>query len=330
MDEVKWGMIGCGNVTKLKSAPALNKTGYSQLWGVTCRHYEKACEYARDHGIPRVYENAAQMLSDPEVNAVYIATPPDTHASYAIQSMKALKAVYVEKPMARTYRECQDMLRVSEQTGMPLFVAYYRRSLPAFVNVKQQIDDGVIGKPLTVNIRLFKTPRQQDLDPKRQSWHVHPEIAGDGYFYDLASHQFDYLDFLFGPVQQACGISRNLGGLYPANDVVSAVFTFESGILGTGSWNFVAAPGGEEDIIEITGTKGKLMLSSFRHGDVRLVTAEGLQSFSFQNPENIQHLLIRQVVNALRRKGTCNSTGVSAARTNWVLEQISAKDCRRE
>jgi predicted dehydrogenase len=322
MDEIRWGMIGCGNVTMLKSAPALNKIEHSRLVAVTSRHEENARNYAVQNGIPNVFPDAGQLIADPDVNAVYVATPPDTHASYAIASMRAGKPVYVEKPMARTYRECQEMIKVSEETGVPLFVAYYRRSLPAFLEVKKLIEDGVIGKPLTVNIRLFKQPREQDLNPAKQSWHVKPQIAGGGYFYDLASHQFDYLDFVFGPVTEVKGIARNLAGLYEAEDVVSAAFSFQNGVTGTGSWNFVAAKGSEEDVIEISGTKGKLVFSSFLHGDVSLVTADGTKSFRFQNPENIQYNLIGQVVKELRGEGKCAGNGVSAARTNRVLEQV--------
>ena len=322
MDQVRWGMIGCGNVTRLKSAPALNKIEHSRLMAVTSRHEENARAYAAQNGIPKVYPDAARLIEDPEINAVYVATPPDTHAAYAIASMRAGKPVYVEKPMARTYGECQEMIKVSEETGVPLFVAYYRRTLPAFLEVKNMIEAGVIGKPLTVNVRLFKPAREQDLDPEKQSWHVKPEIAGGGYFYDLASHQFDYFDFVFGPVAEVKGIAGNMGGLYEAEDVVSVVFSFQSGVTGTGSWNFVAAKGSEEDVIEISGTKGKLVFSSFLHGDVKLVTADGTKSFSFQNPENIQYKLIEQVVNEILGRGKCASTGVSAARTNRVLEQV--------
>lgn len=315
-------MIGCGSVTRLKSAPALSKIEHSRLVAVTSRHEENARNYAAQNGIRKVFPDAGQLIADPEVNAVYVATPPDTHAGYAIASMRAGKPVYVEKPMARTYRECQKMIRVSEETGVPLFVAYYRRTLPAFLEVKKLIEEGAVGKPQTVNIRLFKQAREQDLDPEKQSWHVKPEIAGGGYFYDLASHQFDYLDFVFGPVAEVSGIAKNMGGLYKAEDVVSAVFSFKNGVIGTGSWNFVANKGNEEDVIEISGTKGKLVFSSFLHGDVRLITGGTTKIFRFQNPENIQYHLIEQVVSELRGNGKCSSNGVSAARTNRILEKV--------
>jgi len=322
IQEINWGIIGCGNVTELKSGPAFNKVEHSKLVAVMRRNPALAEDYTKRHGVPKWYSDADQLINDPKVNAVYIATPPDTHASYAIQAMKAGKPVYVEKPMARNYQECQEMIRVSEETGVPLFVAYYRRTLPAFLKVKDLIDNGIIGKPLTVNVRLHKSTPERDLKPETQFWHVNPEIAGAGYFYDLASHQLDFLDFLFGPVIQVHGIAVNQAGYYKAEDSVTGTFLFGNGVIGTGSWCFVVAKGSEEDSIEISGTKGKLSFSSFQLGDVIFTTPEGTVSFSFQNPENIQKNLISQVVMAIRGESECVSTGKSAARTSAVLEEM--------
>ncbi len=322
MQKIDWGIIGCGNVTELKSGPAFSKIEHSRLVAVMRRDGQKAADYARRHGVAKWYSDAAQLINDPEVNAVYVATPPDTHASYAITVMRAGKPVYVEKPMARNHQECREMLRVSEETGMPLFVAYYRRSLPAFLKVKELVENGLLGKPLTVNIRLHMAYGEKDQFPDKQTWHTDPDIAGAGHFYDLASHQFDFLDFLFGPVAEVRGIAKNLAGFYKAEDTVSAAFSFESGVTGTGSWCFVVSPEVEEDVIEISGTKGKVTFSCFKYVDVQLLTSDGLKYLSFQNPENISRFLIQQVVDDLRGEGKCVSTGYSAARTSWVLEEI--------
>jgi predicted dehydrogenase len=323
MQDINWGIIGCGNVTELKSGPAFNKVGHSKLVAVMRRDEEKAADYARRHNVPKWYADAGQLINDPEVNAVYVATPPNTHAEYAIAAMNAGKPVYVEKPMARNYAECKEMIRVSEKTGMPLFVAYYRRSLPAFLKVKELIEEGKIGQPLTANIRLHLAYREKDQFPDKQSWHIDPEISGGGHLYDMASHQFDYLDFLFGPITEVHGIAKNLAGLYPAEDTVSAAYTFENGVTGTGSWCFVGSKETEEDVIEISGTEGKLTLSCFQHRDVQWTATNESKSFSFQNPENISQYLIAQVVGELRGQDRCVSTGISGSRTNWVLEEIT-------
>jgi predicted dehydrogenase len=322
MKNIKWGMIGCGNVTELKSAPAFNKVPGSQLVAVMSRNTEKAKDYASRHGVERYYGNVDQLINDPEVNAVYVATPPDTHAHYAIEAMKAGKPVYVEKPMARSYAECLEMLKVSEQTGMPLYVAYYRRTLPAFNKVKELLEKGIIGKPLTVHLTLHLPKGVKDQFRDQQSWHVDPTIAGAGHFYDLASHQFDILDYLAGPVQIFKGFAANNAGFYKAEDTVTAAFGFEGGLAGSGSWCFVVDPSSFKDEIEITGTKGKITLPTFAKGNLVLTTNDGTMQMSFQNPENIQHNLIKQVVEAMQGKGECVSTGITAARTSKVMETI--------
>lgn len=322
IDTIKWGIIGVGNVTEVKSGPAFYKTENSELVAVMRRNAEKAADYARRHNVEKWYLNADELIDDPDVNAVYIATPPDSHAKYAIQAMKAGKPVYVEKPMARSYAECMEMLKVSEETGMPLFVAYYRRTLPGFLKVKELVGNGAIGKPLTVNVKLYKPAVEKGKKHEEMSWHVFPEIAGAGHFYDLASHQFDYLDFVFGPVTDVKGTAANIAGLYPAEDTVSASWKHESGIIGTGSWCFVVDESEVKDEIQIIGEKGSITLSCFQLGPVKLRTDKSEQEFSFSNPEHISHNLVKQVVDELRGVGKSVSTGVSGARTSWVLEEI--------
>lgn len=322
LETVNWGIIGCGDVTEVKSGPAFQKTEHSKLVAVMRRNKEKAADYARRHGVPKWYHSADDLINDPEVNAIYIATPPDTHASYAIQAMRAGKPVYVEKPMAMNYSECRKMIHVSKETGMPLFVAYYRRTLPAFLKVKELIESGAIGIPLSVSVTLIKSAAEKGKAPEEHNWRVNPGVAGGGHFFDLASHQLDFLDFVFGPVNEVHGIAYNQAGYYEAEDTVTGTFAFENGVAGTGLWCFVADESAEKDDIEIIGTQGKINLPCFIHGDLRLTTAKGTINFSFQNPENISHNLVKQVVQTLRGEEECVSTAETAARTNAVLDEM--------
>ena len=146
MKEIKWGFIGCGEVTEKKSGPAFNEVAGSKVVAVMSRSEDKARSYAERHHIRKWYTDAQELIDDPDVNAVYIATPPSSHATFAIMSMKAGKPVYVEKPLAASYNECIRINRVSEQTGVPCFVAYYRRYLPYFQKVKEIIQSGGIGE----------------------------------------------------------------------------------------------------------------------------------------------------------------------------------------
>ena len=321
-NNVRWGIIGVGSVTEAKSGPAFYKTNNSELVAVMRRNKEKAADYAKRHNVNKWYSVASDLINDPEVDAVYVATPPDSHASYAIEVMRAGKPVYVEKPMARNYSECLEMLKVSEETGMPVWVAYYRRTLPAFLKVKEMIWNGTIGKPLMVNVKLHKPAGERGKTPEQMSWHVFPEISGAGHFFDLASHQFDYLDYVFGPVTKVNGMASNLAGLYPAEDTVSAAWKHESGVTGTGSWCFVVDKNQFTDEIEIIGDEGRIVFPTFTHGAVSLFTKNHQSKHEFINPEHIQQNLVKQLVEELRGVGKCVSTGVSAARTSCVLGEI--------
>jgi len=319
---INWGIIGCGNVTEHKSGPAFSKVEGSNLVAVMRRNADLAEDYARRHNVPKWYSKADDLINDKDVNAVYVATPPGNHPEYAIKAMQAGKPVYVEKPMAATYAQCQEMLKVSEETGVPLFVAYYRRTLPGFNKVRTLIEDGSIGKPLVVNIMLVRPASDDEASRHNPPWRVQPDLAGGGIFYDLASHQLDYLDYLFGPVQQVWGQSRNFGGFYEAEDTVVAAMEFENGVLGSGTWSFVSDEASKRDVMEIIGTRGRIEFSTFSHEPILLFREREFLEFPYINPDNIQYNLISNVVKSIRGEETPVSTGASAARTNWVMEKI--------
>ncbi len=320
---IKWGFIGCGEATEKKSGPAFNLVKGSEVVAVMGRDKEKTKEYARKHNIPHYYTDAQALVDDPEVNAIYIATPPSSHATYAIMAMKAGKPVYVEKPLAASYEDCTRINRVSRETGIPCFVAYYRRYLPYFIKVKELLP--LIGQVLNVQIRLAVPPRDLDYNRDNLPWRVNPEIAGGGYFYDLAPHQIDLLQEMFGCILYAEGYAANRGGLYKAEDTVSACFRFENGIPGSGSWCFVSDETSKEDSIEIFGNKGSIKFSVFTFAPIIYKGEEGIKEFAVPNPPYVQLPLIRNIVEHLQHKNNCTCNSISATPTNWVLDKILGK-----
>lgn len=322
MDEVRWGMIGCGDVTERKSGPAFNLVPHSRLAAVMGRNPERARDYAERHHVPRWYDKPAALLEDPEINAVYIATPPDSHMEYALLAAQVGKAVYVEKPMARTHAECQSMVNACRDAGVPLFVAYYRRCLPSFLKIRELVHSGAVGDVRYIALRLIQPLISIDDASGSLPWRVIPEIAGAGIFYDLASHQLDYLDYLFGPVISTTSQVANQASRYPAEDIVAASWRHASGVLGSGVWCFSAAEGQDTDWAEITGSLGRITFSYFGHSQVRLETGHGVEEFHFPRRDPIQQPLIQTIVDELRGEGVCPSTGESASRTNLIMEQI--------
>ena len=327
MKEIKWGFIGCGEVTEKKSGPAFNEVPGSQVVAVMSRSEKKARSYAERHHIRKWYTDAQELIDDPDVNAVYIATPPSSHATFAIMAMKAGKPVYVEKPLAASYNDCIRINRISEQTGVPCFVAYYRRYLPYFQKVKEIIQSGGIGDVITVLVRFSVPPRDLDYHSgKEMPWRLQPDISGGGYFYDLAPHQIDLLQDLFGVITRAHGYPANRAHLYEAEDTISACFFFESGIPGSGSWCFVGHESAKEDCIEIIGDKGSLSFSVFNYEPIRLINSEGKKDIVVPNPPYVQLPIIQKVIEDLQGIGICECTAISATPTNWVLDRILWKN----
>ena len=323
--EIRWGFIGCGEVTEKKSGPAFNLVPGSRIQAVMSRSKEKASSYAERHNIPRWYADAQQLINDPDVNAIYIATPPSSHATYAIMAMKAGKPVYVEKPLASSYLDCQRINRVSEQTHVPCFVAYYRRNLPYFQKVKELVENGAIGKVASVQIRFACPPRDLDYNSTALPWRVQRDIAGGGYFYDLAPHQIDLLQEIFGPIVRAKGFSSNRGGLYETEDTVSAAFQFADGLPGSASWCFVGHSTAKEDSIHVIGEQGILTFSVFSYTPIQLTNSKGTEHITVENPPYVQLPIIKNVIEDLQGTATCQCTSVSATPVNWVMDRILGK-----
>ncbi len=321
MKTIRWGIIGCGDVTEIKSGPGFQKSEHSQLVAVMRRNGHLAKDYAERHNVPRWYDDASALIHDPEVDAVYVATPPSSHKLYAIMTAAAGKPVYVEKPMALNFGECEEMIDACRNAGVPLLVAYYRRALPRFLKIKQLVESGTIGEIRFVNVTLFQPAAAADPSVESLPWRVMPEIAGGGHFVDLASHTLDFLDYALGPIVEAHGLASNQAAEYPAEDIVTGTFRFKSGVHGTGTWCFSAYE--KCDLTEIVGSKGKISFSTFDATPVRLSKANDIvQDYPFDYPPHIAQPLIQTVVNELIGEGKCPSTGESGARTSRVMDQM--------
>jgi predicted dehydrogenase len=317
--EIRWGIIGCGAVTEVKSGPAYQKTPGFKLDAVMRRDHKLALDYANRHKIPRVFETAMALISDPNIDAIYIATPPDSHRDYGIAVAEAGKICCIEKPLAPSYQDCLDIVSAFERTQTPLYVAYYRRSLPRFNKVKALLEAGEIGVVRHINWHLNKPTFQVDLE-QDYNWRTDKEVALGGYFDDLASHGLDLFSYLFGEYEDAKGIGVNQQGLYSAYDSITACWSFKSGITGAGNWNFGALS--REDRVVVYGSKGQIEFSVFDEEPITIRTANIKEEVFVENPENIQLYHVKNMQLALTDSANHPSSGASATHTAWVMDKI--------
>ncbi len=318
---IRWGIIGCGDVTEVKSGPALQKATGSELVAVMRRDAAKAKDYARRHGVGTWYSQAEDLIADPNVDAVYVATPPGNHLEYALAVCAAGKPAYIEKPMARNHSECRRMVDAFAARDLPLFVAYYRRALPRFVEARALIASGRLGRMTAVNYRYASPGSESRSQDEAIPWRLSAEHSGGGLFLDLASHTLDLFDFLFGPLEAVAGRAGNLGG-GDVEDTVAVQFRVAGGALGLASWNFCGYL--REDVIQVTGTQGRLTISTFGDGPLEVETAAGREHLPRPNPAHIQQPLIQSMVDELRGLpgAVCPSIGASAARTSAVMDTV--------
>jgi len=328
MNGIRWGMIGVGDVAERKSGPAFNLVADARLTAVAGRRPDRARRYAERHGVARWHPDAAALVAAPEVDAVYVATPPAAHEPCVRLAAAAGKPVYVEKPMGRSTAECRRMIETCRAAGVELCVAYYRRRLPKFLKARELILAGAIGAVRAVTVALHLPPRADDRQPGADAWRLRPEVAGPGgYFMDLASHQFDLLNFLLGPIADAGGVAASQAGLYAVEDAVAAHWRFERGALGAGSWCFTVAEPAKLDRIDIVGAEGRLSFSTFDNEPVRLANGDGPQTFEPPAPQFIQQPMIAAVTDCLLGRGPNPCDGATALRANEGIESILGGGC---
>jgi predicted dehydrogenase len=320
MRTIRWGIIGVGDATERLSGPGFQKAENSALVAVMRRTPHLAEDYARRHNVPRWSDNADDLINANDIDAIYVATHPNTHCEYTLRAAAAGKHVYVEKPMGMNSEECERMIAACRKAGVSLWVAHYRRALPRYARVRELIGDGAIGA-----VRTVRTDRYALLDfakrgnPPAFDWRVDPTRCTGGYFFEGVCHTLDILDQYFGPIEQVHGFSTNTAGAYEPPDLVTGVYRFASGVIGGGTWCY--ASDRTYEATEIVGEKGRLFFT-MQDKPLRLVRGDKAEDIVVADPPHAQQPLIQTIVDELNGKGHCPSTAESGARAVRVMERI--------
>lgn len=343
---VRWGIVGCGDVVNRKSGPAFQRAHRSELVAVMRRSAELAERFAAKHGVPHWTTDANELIDNPEVDAVYIASPPMTHLDYALRVCAAGKPCLVEKPIGRSSVECREMTEAFAKRGLPLFVSYYRRYLPKFLKVKEILESGILGPIVAVHYRC-------DGPGKTKPWKFNPRLSGGGIFYDIGGHVLDLLDFWFGALHLIGGEAANFSRTHDTEDAVSLVFQTGDRTIGTASWNFLATDGG--DLMEIEGVNGKIKLSCANYespctleryvmddGSSAILSKQKVKNtarriagkpkkarlrtmaerFEFSSISYQHQPLVQSVVDCILDGTACQTTGESSLKTSEITDAV--------
>lgn len=333
MNTVRWGMIGCGEVARTKSGPALIRATNSRLVAVADRNPDRAEAFAREHGVERAHGDVESILRAPDVDVVYVATMTQSHRDLVLACAAAGKSVLVEKPMAMSHAQCAEMAQACRGAGVRLWIAYYRRALPRFLKVRDLVADGAIGDVRMVVTRHFqRIPSPEEMRGPFWGWRLDPKRSGGGIFFEAVGHTLDILDFILGPVDAVRAFAANQAGAYPPEDVVTASFRYASGVHGSGAWCFSADC--DDECNEIVGSKGSITFSTFPPlappagrppVPIRLLRGDAVEEFPVADPPYVHQPLVQTIVDEINGAGTCPSTPASAMRTARVIDETLAE-----
>lgn len=318
MKEIKWGIIGCGDVTEVKSGPAFSKIDGSSLYMVMRRNEEKLKGYAERHGVAKYSTDYMDLLNDAEIDAIYIATPPNMHCFYTLEAAKHKKDIYVEKPMATSVEDCQKMIDACRGNGVRLYTAFYRRGHDKFKAIRKIVDEAKIGNTMSFN--YLYTCRPPVHNPER-AWLMDSEIAGEGLLYDIGSHMIDIMQFIFGEFESAYGTSHKQNDNPGISDSVSGVIKFKSGVQGSIQLSFNGSE--DRDELTIVGERGEVRFAIMPYGGI-YIKKDGQEKYlEFEPMEHVQMPYIQEVIDDIRGNGNIEHQGIYGMRTQEVLEAFS-------
>jgi predicted dehydrogenase len=293
---LRFGLIGAGDIVRKRVAEALRECSGCTLAGVSRARAELADEFAREIGAARAFARWQDLVADPGIDAVYVATPVRLHAEQTITAARAGKHVLCEKPMAMDLAECDLMIAACGSAGVALGIAYYRRFYPVVKRVGEIIESGEIGTPVFAQMTAFEPFDPRPGDPR--SWLLQREAAGGGPMADFGCHRLEVLLHLLGPVRRVTSIVSTVALRREVEDTAAALLQFERGATGMVAVTHAAAD--RQDSFDLFGTKGSVRIASLNRGDLTVRAGGGERTESHPPAANVHQPLVDDFVEAVR------------------------------
>jgi predicted dehydrogenase len=292
---VRWGLIGAGDIAQKRVAPALRDVSRSRLLGVARADAERAEAFARSFGADRWYRDYRELLADPEVDAVYVATPVHLHAEQTIAAAEAGKHVLCEKPMALDVAECDRMIAAARRHGVRLGVAYYRRFYPVVDRIKALLAAGEIGTPVLCQANAFEWLDMPADHPR--GWFLRKAESGGGPMFDFGCHRIEVLLNLFGNARRVSGLLANVFFARDVEDTAAALFEFEQGTCAMLAVTHATSE--PRDTLDVFGTRGAIHVPNLNRGELTITGGGSTRSEAHPPAQNLHAPLVEDFVEAL-------------------------------
>ncbi|MGH9846415.1 MAG: Gfo/Idh/MocA family protein [Blastocatellia bacterium] len=320
MNKLRWGLIGCGDISRKRVAPALRDVAACELVGVNRAQAELAESFAREFGARRWYGDWRELLADPEIDAVYIATPVNLHCEQTVAAAEAGKHVLAEKPMAMNTAECDRMIAACRTNNVALGIAYYRHFYPVIARAKEILASGEIGEPVITQINAFDRFNPQPGDARY--WFVSKAQAGGGPMMDFGCHRIEVLINVLGPIRRTFGDVGSVLFDREVEDTAVALFEFENKARGVLSVTHAAME--SQDTLDIFGSDGSIHIPVLNRGEMRVKTTGGERTESHPPYANIHQPLIEDFTRAVLESRDPAVGGVIGREVARIEEAIYA------
>jgi predicted dehydrogenase len=316
---VRWGLVGCGDIAEKRVAAALRESRASALLGVARARAELAADFAARHRARRHYADWRELVRDPEVDAVYVATPVRSHAEQAVAAAEAGKHVLCEKPMALSVVECERMIAAARSHGVRLGVAYYRHHYPVVRRLRELLASGGIGRPVLAEMQAFEP---FDVPPDHpRAWFLRKAEAGGGPMFDFGCHRVEVLLDLLGPADEVRGLLANVRfAERDVEDTAVVHLRFRSGALALLTVTHAAFE--PRDTFDVYGSEGSAHAAVLNDGTLRIVTAAGAHEEAHPPHANRHQPLVEDFVSAVLGDREPEVTGGVGLEVNRVLAAI--------
>lgn len=318
MSVVRWGLIGAGDIARKRIAPALRDLSNCELVSVSRSRAERAEEFASEFGIPKWFGDWRDQIADPEIDAVYIATPVFMHAEQTVAAAEAGKHVLCEKPMALSVKECDEMIAACKSNNVKLGIAYYRRFYPAIQRVKEIIALGEIGQVSVAQINAFEYFDPSPDHPRR--WFVEKHKSGGGPMMDFGCHRLEIFRNLFGNAVRIESLVSNDAFGREVEDTAIAAMQFENGTCATVTVTHATTE--PQDTLHIFGTKGSINIPVLNSGEMAIKTGTEERHESHLPNANFHEPLIADFASAVIQDRDPKVTGEDGRDVQSMIEKI--------
>jgi predicted dehydrogenase len=266
MTQLRFGLIGAGDIAQKRVAPALRDSTLCEFVAVARADASRAAAFAAEFGAARWHAEWRGLIADPDVQAVYVATPVHLHAEQAIAAAEAGKHVLCEKPMALDVDGCDRMIAACRASGVRLGVAYYRHFYPIVLRIKDLLAAGEIGDSVYAQINAFEWVDLPADDPR--AWFLKRELSGGGPMFDFGCHRLEVLTHLFGPVRGVTGMLANVLFDRDVEDTAAALLQFERRVCASVTVTHAAAEA--LDTLDIYGSRGSIHVANLNRGELTI------------------------------------------------------------